>query len=113
MLPDEATISSPYSPIAEGSLLAKLLIEQVQHLMTTHAGIIRTNKGLNFAMNYLEKLSDRMEQFYSSDTSTELIELKNIILCSSLIVQQSLERKSNCGVFYNKDLICSSVEVIN
>ena len=34
-----------------------------------------------------------------------LLELRNISLVSYLIIQQSLERKENKGVFYNENLV--------
>lgn len=109
-LPDEQDVPIPYSPINNGSLLATLLTDEVQNLMTKCAGITRTNDDLHYASNYLEKLSDRIDQFYSSEISAELIQLKSIVACSSLIIRQSLERRSNCGVFYNRDLSPSSIE---
>jgi L-aspartate oxidase len=103
-LPDESRVSNCYSATGIKSVLSILLKEEVQNLMTSHAGIVRTTKHLQHALKYLRNLSEGVEHFYSFNVCPDLIALRNIIQCSLLIVGQSLERKVNKGVFYNRDL---------
>jgi L-aspartate oxidase len=78
--------------------------EKVQNVMTKYAGISRTTKGLKYALGYLELAENRLDEFYPDIVSTELLELRNILIAAKLIVVQSLNRRINKGTFYNIDL---------
>jgi L-aspartate oxidase len=82
----------------------ELLRNKVRNLMSTYGGVTRSTRGLLHAMKYLSLLSEKFEQVYLSCFSPEIQEFRNLIVCARLIVVQSLERKNNVGVFYNRDL---------
>lgn len=100
---DVFKIENHYSVTNDSNEMIGLLREKVQDLTTRFAGITRTTKDLNYACTYLEKLSKGIDEFYSDRISAQLIELKNLITCSKLIIEQSLTRTINKGVFYNSD----------
>ena len=78
--------------------------EQLQLLMTTHVGIIRTNKGLGIATNGLKDLHLKIEELYKNATiSPQLIELGNMTTTAQLVVNQSMIRSGRKGVFYKEE----------
>jgi L-aspartate oxidase len=77
---------------------------QVQQMMMTYVGIIRTTQGLRYAKKYLELIDKRLNGLYPNSISNELIELRNIITTARLIVIHSIERETNRGAFYNVNL---------
>lgn len=80
--------------------------EEVQTLMNNYVAIVRSNERLNQALKRLDIIYKETELFYKkSKLSVPLCELRNLVTIAYLIVKQSLERKENKGVFYNKDLV--------
>jgi L-aspartate oxidase len=77
----------------------------LQNLMTKHVGIMRCNDGLHYALQEINALEKEMgfasKPFYCSPSWCEV---RNMITCAKLIVEQSLARRENRGVFFNKDL---------
>jgi L-aspartate oxidase len=103
-IPAEALKNKIHYRLVETSAGIGLVKEKVRTLMAKHAGVVRSTNGLVDALKYLSLLSEKFEQVHGNDFSPEIGELRNLITCAILIVRQSLERKSNVGVFYNKDL---------
>jgi L-aspartate oxidase len=77
----------------------------LQHLMSKYAGIVRSNEGLQQARYELQLLESKFnvmyQQYYRSASACEL---RNLIDCAKLIIDQSIARKENKGVFFNRDL---------
>lgn len=94
----------PCVVVDETSAGLAVLRQKVQHLMTKYAGIKRTTRGLKYALGYLGLLEKRLDEFYPGAVSTELCELRSILITAKLIVVHSLNRKVNKGTFYNIDL---------
>lgn len=90
--------------IIETSCGIGLIKTKVQRLMTAYVGVSRSDDGLRHAKRYLNLLSEKFEEVYKDCFSPEINELRNLIVCAMLIVAQSLQRRTNVGVFYNKDL---------
>ncbi len=79
--------------------------KELQTLMSDYVGIIRSDERLKRASNRLKILYDETEMLYKrTKISPQLFELRNLITVAYLIVEQSLARKENRGVFYNTDL---------
>lgn len=77
----------------------------LQNTMSDYAGIVRSNKGLHLAMKQINMVEQEIKRLYDKNLiATELCELWNLVTVARLIVQQSIERKKNCGGFYNVDL---------
>lgn len=79
-------------------------LEQLQRLMRSNAGITRSYAQLQNALIVLDKMYLDVEFLYnSSKISIPLCELRNMINVAYLIIQQSIERKTNKGGYYNTD----------
>lgn len=72
--------------------------------MTSYAGIVRTQAGLEDLLQLLRIRREMIEDYYWHYTLTrDLIELRNIALVAELIVQAALERKESRGCHYRED----------
>lgn len=78
--------------------------EKIRKIMTEQVGIVRSRNGLISAKHCLSDLSERINYLTTTVVNFDLQELKNMISVAQLIVDQSLQRKMNCGVFFNTDL---------
>lgn len=77
---------------------------QIQHLVSNHLGIVRTQNGLEFAKRELGILGKRLKNATAGTHPDALsVETKNLWLLAGLMVDASLERKDNCGVFYKTE----------
>ena len=65
-------------------------------------GLVNTNKRLNKALRGINNLFHLVSSFGQPHTQ-EGYELQNLLTVAKLIVGQSLKRKENRGVFYNRD----------
>lgn len=84
--------------------------KMLQQLMTSFAGIVRSNDGLAHAAQELQHMEERV--IHRGDKlmlSPEWHELRNLLTCAKLVVSQSLRRKENKGGFYNQDLVLDEV----
>jgi L-aspartate oxidase len=87
---------------------------ELRAMMEAHAGIIRNNINLKAASARLKQMADQLERaFLNGELSTEGYELRNMIAVATLIVKQSLERKSNIGGYFNTDLVADQLSVAN
>jgi len=96
---------------AEGTIdpNEKILIrhnrEKLQRLMSSFVSIVRSSERLIRTRNRLKILYKETELLHEkSRISAPLCELRNMIAISHLIVEHSLRREVNKGVFYNVDL---------
>lgn len=78
----------------------------VQMLMSNHAGIVRSSGGLQQAQHALGMMEREMirEEDGTLSVSASWHELRNMITCGKLVIDQSLQRNENKGGFYNKNL---------
>ena len=78
--------------------------KEVQSIMKDYVGIVRSNERLKRAAARLKILKDETEVLYRrTRISPQLVELRNSILVASLMVDHSLLRRENVGVFYKLD----------
>jgi L-aspartate oxidase len=72
--------------------------------MTSYAGIIRTEAGLNDQLKLVVARREMIEEYYWRYSITrDLIELRNIILIAELIVSAALNRRESRGGHYRED----------
>ncbi|MEO5599371.1 MAG: L-aspartate oxidase [Cyclobacteriaceae bacterium] len=101
-LPESATELPGISVNSAGLFEKKTFL---QNLMSEYAGIVRTNKGLHYALQQLNAWDREIQEGEKSFIlSASWYELRNMIVCAKLIVEQSLGQKQNKGGFFNKDL---------
>lgn len=90
---------------AQAELFDPLLIDQdmkaIQLTMWNYAGIIRTAKGLKRAESDLDYYAHRIMQFYrSAEITRQIIELRNAVVSSQLIVAAALRNNRPAGCHY-------------
>jgi L-aspartate oxidase len=77
---------------------------EIQQIMWDYVGIVRSNLRLERASRRIGVIANEIESFYRKTRVTEeSVELRNLALCASLIVQCSRSRKESRGLFVNTD----------
>ncbi len=79
-------------------------LKEVNQIMGTYVGIVRSNLRLDRAWNRLDLLYEETERLFKcSKASREICELRNIINVGYLIMRQAKERKESRGLHYTVD----------
>jgi len=90
--------------LPEEMVLITQSFREVEQIMSTYVGIVRSNLRLVRAMNRLEILYSETEHlFEKSVVSREICELRNVISIAYLIIKQALNRKESRGLHYTID----------
>ena len=72
--------------------------------MWNYVGIVRTDRRLQRALNRIQMLKKEVEAYYWDFKITrELIELRNLVYVSLLIVRCAMARKESRGLHYTLD----------
>ncbi|MFI4918612.1 MAG: L-aspartate oxidase [Legionellales bacterium] len=72
--------------------------------MTSYAGIVRTEAGLQDVLRLIVKRKEIIEEYYWKHSITrDFIELRNIVLNAELIVRAALSRRESRGGHYRED----------
>ena len=88
----------------EEMVLITQSIREVNQIMGTYVGIVRSNLRLDRAWNRLDILYEETESLFKrSKVSREICELRNIINVGYLIMRQAKERKESRGLHYTLD----------
>ena len=90
--------------LPEEMVLITQSFREVEQIMSTYVGIVRSNLRLKRALNRLEILYRETEHlFEKSVVSREICELRNVISIAYLIIKQALLRKESRGLHYTVD----------
>jgi L-aspartate oxidase len=88
----------------EEMVLITQSLKEVNQIMGSYVGIVRSNLRLDRAWNRLDLLYEETEALFKcSKASRELCELRNIINVGYLIMRQAKERKESRGLHYTVD----------
>ncbi len=95
--------SSRVTPSKEKVVVAHLWHE-VRRLMWNFVGIVRSDRRLKTAYQRLNQIQIEANEYYRTYVLTDdLIELRNLVQTSQIIVESALSRKESRGLHYNID----------
>ena len=85
----------------EEMVLIRQSAREVNQIMSSYVGIVRSDLRLKRAWNRLDILYNETEQLFKTSTpSRELCELRNLINVAYLIMRQAMERKESRGLHF-------------
>ena len=72
--------------------------------MSSKVGVFKSNKSLIEAEQELDYYYQSTKKYYQQNKITpQLLELRNLVNVSYLIIKQAQQTKENKGVYYNED----------
>ena len=79
-------------------------MKEVQMIMSSYVGIVRSNLRLQRAFDRLDIIYKETEELYKrSVLIPEICELRNVINVGYLIIRHAMERKESRGLHYSLD----------
>ena len=94
---------------AQEWILVEHNLTEIKNIMWDYVGIVRSDLRLKRASSRIALLQKEIEDYFRKTAiQNKILELRNLAVVANLIIQSSMLRKINCGLYYNIDRMDSS-----